>query len=171
MKLRLRTFILKWITAPLMVSSITFVIGYFMGYSRLNIPFYQVLLIFCICITVGLIVVAVFQVKGDYLYVKYTNLLLLMACCIIFLLVLFGILYTKCGIVDASGNVTHNFRDCMYFSAVTFTTLGYGDFKPTRPARALAASEAIVGYLCLGLLIAIFIVVIRKQLEKNHKQH
>ena len=42
-----------------------------------------------------------------------------------------------------------------YFSLVTLTTLGYGDITPmTRPAKNLAALEAIFGQLYLAVLIA-----------------
>lgn len=42
-----------------------------------------------------------------------------------------------------------------YFSFVTLTTLGYGDVTPlTRPAKNLAALEAIFGQLYLAVLIA-----------------
>ncbi|MGD8951364.1 MAG: potassium channel family protein [Desulfobacterales bacterium] len=42
-----------------------------------------------------------------------------------------------------------------YFSFVTLTTLGYGDMTPlTRPAKNLAALEAIFGQLYLAVLIA-----------------
>ena len=42
----------------------------------------------------------------------------------------------------------------LYFSIVTFTTLGYGDLKPLGAIRMVAASEAIIG----ALLIAYFVV-------------
>lgn len=42
-----------------------------------------------------------------------------------------------------------------YFSFVTLSTLGYGDITPlTRPARGLAALEAIFGQLYLAILVA-----------------
>jgi voltage-gated potassium channel len=42
-----------------------------------------------------------------------------------------------------------------YFSFVTLSTLGYGDITPlTRPAKSLAALEAILGQLYLAVLIA-----------------
>lgn len=42
-----------------------------------------------------------------------------------------------------------------YFSLVTLSTLGYGDIVPlTRPARALASLEAIIGQLYLAVLVA-----------------
>lgn len=44
--------------------------------------------------------------------------------------------------------------DHFYFSTVTFSTLGYGDFSPTPAARPIASIEAIVGNLHLGVLVA-----------------
>lgn len=46
-----------------------------------------------------------------------------------------------------------NFVDHFYFSAVTFSTLGYGDFKPSGDARLLAAYEALIGNMHLGFLV------------------
>lgn len=45
----------------------------------------------------------------------------------------------------------------LYFSAVTFTTLGYGDVQPaTGLARALASVESFVGALLIALLVYVF---------------
>lgn len=50
-----------------------------------------------------------------------------------------------------------DYIDCLYFSAVTFTTLGYGDILPTSPAaKLLCGSEAIVGAFMIGLVVAGF---------------
>jgi hypothetical protein len=44
---------------------------------------------------------------------------------------------------------------CIYFSYITLTTLGYGDFSPlSAGARALAMVEALVGQLFLAVLVA-----------------
>jgi hypothetical protein len=45
---------------------------------------------------------------------------------------------------------------CLYFSVVTWTTLGYGDIRPVGFARFIAGSEAIVGYFGMAALIGIF---------------
>ena len=39
---------------------------------------------------------------------------------------------------------------CMYFSAETFTSLGFGDIIPTGPLRLLAGAEALNGLLLIG---------------------
>ncbi len=45
------------------------------------------------------------------------------------------------------------FRNSLYFSIVTFTTLGYGDLTPDPNFRLFAASEALVGLLLSGLFL------------------
>jgi hypothetical protein len=44
--------------------------------------------------------------------------------------------------------------DNLYFSIITWTTVGYGDFVPTPTARLFAASEALLGYLFMGMYLA-----------------
>lgn len=47
--------------------------------------------------------------------------------------------------------------DCIYFSAITFTTLGYGDFRPLEGwGRILAGSEAFIGAFMMALFVYTF---------------
>lgn len=46
--------------------------------------------------------------------------------------------------------------DVVYFSFVTLTTLGYGDFQPVGFARLIAMIEAICGYIFLGIFVWLF---------------
>lgn len=47
------------------------------------------------------------------------------------------------------------FWECVYFSTVTITTVGFGDFHPfTFYGRVFVSSEAILGYIVLGLTIS-----------------
>ncbi len=41
----------------------------------------------------------------------------------------------------------------LYFSVVTFTTLGYGDFRPIGPIKVLASIEALLGIFLIALFI------------------
>jgi hypothetical protein len=64
-------------------------------------------------------------------------------------------------IVHSSGEVLSGYWDSLYFSAVTFTTLGFGDYAPMygNPIARLAAFEAFAG----AFLIAAFIVTLARR--------
>ena len=51
---------------------------------------------------------------------------------------------------------TVSFWDCVYFSGITFTTLGYGDLMPSANARLLAMTEATIGIFTMGFLVVVF---------------
>ncbi len=44
---------------------------------------------------------------------------------------------------------TLGFLDLVYFSAATFTTLGFGDFVPTGALRFLCGTEALTGFVLI----------------------
>lgn len=46
------------------------------------------------------------------------------------------------------------FFDCLYFSVVTISSLGYGDMRPIGWARALVGLEVVTGLAYFGLLVA-----------------
>lgn len=49
------------------------------------------------------------------------------------------------------------FADCIYYSVVTFTTLGYGDFTPVGLSRLIAAIEAFAGSFTMALFVVVFV--------------
>ena|SRR6185436_18403834 len=49
----------------------------------------------------------------------------------------------------ALGPAAQHLFDAIYFSAVTFTTVGYGDLAPVGPIRFLAGTEALTGFVLL----------------------
>lgn len=58
--------------------------------------------------------------------------------------------------LDVWQNMEHFFT-CIYFSVVTFTTLGYGDIIPTGFVRPLAAIEAFMGSFTMALFVVVFV--------------
>ena len=65
----------------------------------------------------------------------------------IFGLALWGVLHwPECGALSSQS--LHLF-DAIYFSAVTYSTVGYGDMAPIGPVRLLAGSEALVGFVLI----------------------
>ena len=47
--------------------------------------------------------------------------------------------------------------NCIYYSVVTFTTLGYGDFIPIGYSKAVAAIEAFTGSFTIALFVVVFV--------------
>ena len=71
----------------------------------------------------------------------------------------FGVIYGEFGLLDLRGKQDTGFTH-LYFSIVTFTTLGFGDIAPVKAGSSLAAEilvtlEVILGYIGLGGLISI----------------
>lgn len=48
------------------------------------------------------------------------------------------------------GVPVEGFLDCLYFSVVTYTSLGFGDHVPVSHARLIAGVEALNGLLLIG---------------------
>ena len=74
----------------------------------------------------------------------------------------FAVFHFKLSLVDTTGGGVPSvskpeFSDALYFSTVTFTTLGYGDFQPRPETRLAAASQALMGYIYLGLGLGLVI--------------
>ena len=61
-----------------------------------------------------------------------------------------------------NGDEIHDPIISLYFSVVTLTTVGYGDFVPSgNYSRLVAAWEALNGYVMMALLIAALISAFR----------
>jgi len=76
----------------------------------------------------------------------------------------FGLLYffSRGVAVVAYSNSISGFWSYLYFSVVTFTTLGYGDFYPMPYMRVAAGIEAFMG----AFLIGYFVVVIGRKIMR-----
>lgn len=74
----------------------------------------------------------------------------------------FSKIYMYHGILNTDGVLVKEESEAFYFSVVTWTTLGYGDFRPSIPARPYAAMEALLGYLYMGIFIGKVIHLLSK---------
>lgn len=55
------------------------------------------------------------------------------------------------------GPILESFLNCLYFSVVTFTTLGYGDFQPASGlSRIFVSLESIIGAITMALFVYTF---------------
>jgi hypothetical protein len=51
-------------------------------------------------------------------------------------------------------------RSALYFSVVTWTTLGYGDFSPPLELRLIAALQALLGYAFFGVSVGLVTAIL-----------
>lgn len=66
---------------------------------------------------------------------------------------LFGAAYCLLLLVPGAGQISGlahaPLLDAVYLSAVTFTTVGFGDVAPVGPVRFLAGTEALTGFILI----------------------
>jgi len=71
------------------------------------------------------------------------------------LIIIPSLIYANTGIIDNdSKEVSKGFFDASYFSVVTLTSLGYGDFYPTEGSQVVVVFQSIIGYLYFGIVVA-----------------
>lgn len=85
---------------------------------------------------------------------RYTKLYFFIST-IFFIIAYFALVYKAFGIVDTSTSdlIKPDWLNAFYFSVVTWTTLGYGDFKPIDDLKVWVMVEAMMGYIYMGLLV------------------
>lgn len=62
-----------------------------------------------------------------------------------------------------------SFEDAVYFSTVTFTTLGYGDIVIDGPWKMLSACQAMTGLLVFGWSTALLFAVVQRVWSRRAK--
>ena len=81
----------------------------------------------------------------------------------------FATLYQRAGILYGQ-EISFSPVDALYFSVVTWTTLGYGDFQPTESLRLLAALQALLGTFFIPILIAAVLFSLQLKSQKHSLQ-
>jgi len=54
------------------------------------------------------------------------------------------------GVGEIVGEFSYKILDCVYFSFVNYTTLGYGDLVPNGSIRFIAGTESLVGLVLIA---------------------
>jgi hypothetical protein len=90
--------------------------------------------------------------KSEQYFVKFLFFLFTISMIILY----FAFAYIGLGLIGplSEERITPSASEALYFSVVTWTTLGYGDYRPTEAARVWVIVEALTGYLFMALLVA-----------------
>lgn len=89
---------------------------------------------------------------------------------LIFLIGVYGYNFAEIGLKDSitPEKEAHDILTGMYFSAITWTTVGYGDVTAAKPvARFFAVLEALNSYFVMALFIAALVPVFQKLLQES----
>lgn len=83
---------------------------------------------------------------------------------IAFLVAVFGKIYTYSGLHLASDpEAALTEIDYIYFSVVTWTTLGFGDILPTEVSKVLVIAQVMIGFLMNSIFVAAVITLFTKR--------
>ena len=98
-----------------------------------------------------------YETTGFVLARQHALTALQYAAVLILMVIVFARAYQEYGLLTSAGEPvpTDEFSTHLYFSMVTWTTLGFGDFKPEVASRVWAAVEGLCGYVFLGLFLLI----------------
>ena len=77
---------------------------------------------------------------------------------------------TLWGVVYAATSAMPDFQTAAYFSAVTYTTTGYGDLTLPEEWRLVGGIEALTGILMCGLSTGFFVAIVARMLQSNNKE-
>jgi hypothetical protein len=77
---------------------------------------------------------------------------------------------TVWGLVYAGAAAMPDLQAAFYFSAVTYTTTGYGDLTLPVEWRLVGGIEALTGILMCGLSTGFFVAVVARMLQSINKE-
>ncbi|MBB1088347.1 two pore domain potassium channel family protein [Lysobacter sp. SG-8] len=72
------------------------------------------------------------------------------------------------GVGQVDGMHPHNLFDSIYFSAMVYTTVGFGDMVPMGPIRLLAGTEALVGLMLITWSASFTYLEMTQYWKDNH---
>jgi carbon storage regulator CsrA len=83
----------------------------------------------------------------------------------------FALMYKAFGVITPDSNGISkplDWLNALYFSVVTWTTLGYGDFRPENDAtKIFVMTEALLGYIYMGVFIGKLLLLGQGKNEKG----
>ena len=93
------------------------------------------------------------------------------------IIIYFALLYKTFGIIDSTVTIENNtptiildlsWLNAIYFSVVTWTTLGFGDYRPHDSIKYLVIIESMIGYIFMSLLTGKFLYFFQKYTSQEN---
>jgi len=93
------------------------------------------------------------------------------------IIIYFALLYETFGIIDSTVEISNNtpviildlsWLNAIYFSVVTWTTLGFGDYRPHDSIKYLVIIESMIGYIFMSLLTGKFLYFFQKYTSQEN---
>ena len=94
------------------------------------------------------------------IFLQFSMLMVILMLGNIVQIVLWAVLYRAFGAV-------RDFEEALYFSGVTFTSLGYGDVVLQGRIRLLAPLQAANGLMMFGVTTAVFIAAVERSIARR----
>lgn len=110
--------------------------------------------------TLFLVALQVFSAKEGRDASVFKRRLLMVGYYSVLLFLNYSYVFEAFGLKESDGSITHSIYTALYFTAVTWTTVGYGDVVPHDSfTRLFAALAALNGYAVLGVWIAVLVPI------------
>jgi len=71
-------------------------------------------------------------------------------------ILIFSVLYCVIGDIAMKEDIVKSYPEKLYFSGITFTTLGFGGYSPMGGAKVLAFIESFLGIFSIALFVYSF---------------
>jgi len=84
--------------------------------------------------------------------------------------VAYWLLVLQWGLAGFGGQAVTGFEDCLYFSVVTYTSLGFGDLYPVSHARLIAGVESLNGLVLIGWSASFTYLAMRRYWPLHEKR-
>ena len=98
------------------------------------------------------------------------NAIILTALVLLFLHMFEVILWAVLYVLLQEWTGLSDMSDAIYFSVITFTTVGYGDMTLNESARLLSGMEGMIGITVFGLTTATLFVVMQRVWKFQHPE-
>jgi len=123
------------------------------------------------CYTIALIavVVGLSSILGLFRqHIGATKTLVVMLGHAAAMIFIFALIYEGFGLLKGGSPLAEpTWPTAVYFSIVTWTTLGYGDFTPAPQIALVAAGQAIAGYVFFGIFVGLLAAIVGRPVTQE----